>query len=215
MTTSTFGNKSGRLALSLGIAFSLCAAGGIAVMPQTAQAAVIGSSTIQEAAAASTGTTMTTMAAGKYVNAKAAYTQLNKFRTTKKVWYWNADNKTKTKLNTKASNTLKKLKRSKTLEAAAKKRAKDISKLFDHVRPNGSSCFTVYPEGFFTMGENIAAGPTSGKAVTEMWKETKQKYANQGHRRNMLDANFTHVGIACYKVKGVCYWVQAFGGVGE
>ena len=152
-----------------------------------------------------------TMAASSgYVSATKAYTELNKFRTTKKVWQWNPGNKSKTYFNTKASNKLKALKKDAALEKTAKIRAKEIATKFSHTRPNGKSCFTAYPS-YSWKGENIAYGYNSAKAVTEAWKETKEKYNGQGHRRNMLNKNFNAVGIACYNKNGTLYWVQCFG----
>lgn len=147
---------------------------------------------------------------GKYVSASKAYTCTNKFRTSKKVWQWNKNNKKKTYFNTKKSNTLKPLKKSAKLEKIAKTRAKEISKKFSHTRPNGQSCFSLYPKNTY-LGENIAYNHGGdGKYVVEQWKESNQKYDNQGHRRAMLNSNFNSIGIACYEVNGVRYWVQCF-----
>lgn len=151
-----------------------------------------------------------TKGGGKYVSASAAYTHTNNFRTSKKVWQWNKDNKTKTYFNTKKSNTLKPLKKSAKLEKIAKTRAKEISKKFSHTRPNGQSCFSLYPKNTY-LGENIAYNHGGdGKYVVEQWKESNQKYGGQGHRRAMLNSNFNSIGIACYEVNGVRYWVQCF-----
>jgi len=159
----------------------------------------------------STTTSSSKSSSGTYLDVSSAYTELNKFRTTKSVWQWNSNNKSKTYFNTKSSNTLKSLKRNAKLEATAKVRAKEIATKFSHTRPNGKSCFTAYPSGMNYRGENIAYGYTTSKSVTEAWKETNCNYNGQGHRRNMLNKNFNAVGIACYKVNGACYWVQCFG----
>lgn len=84
------------------------------------------------------------------------------------------------------------------MEQTAKIRAKEIAQNFDHTRPNGQSCFTAYPSNLTAMGENIAEGQTSAKAVTDSWKETNNPYSGQDHRRNMLSSQFNAVGIACY-----------------
>ena len=147
-----------------------------------------------------------------YRSAKAAYKELNKFRTTKKVWQWKSNNKSKKYFNTNSKNKLKKLKRRADLEKTAKKRAKEIVKCFDHTRPNGKSCYSIYPKRYKVMGENIACGDRlTAQKVTETWKEDNYKYSGQGHRRNMLYKNFSYVGIACYEVDGYRYWVQCFG----
>ena len=162
-----------------------------------------------------------TAESGSYKDASNAYTQLNKFRTTKKVWQWNKDNKSKTYFNTKKSNTLKSLKRDSALEKTAKLRAKEAAQMYYkgksgmdlHTRPNGKSCFTAFPSGLIYRGENLAYGSKSmldAKYVTVLWQENNYKYSGQGHRRNMLDKNFTHVGIACYEVNGMRFWAQCF-----
>lgn len=151
-------------------------------------------------------------ASSKHVKCKKMYKKINKFRTKKKQWQWKKGSKKKQYFNTKKSNKLKKLKRDKALEKTAKKRAKEISKYFDHTRPNGKSCFTAYPKKFKTMGENIACGQETVDQVMEDWAEEDCKYGGQGHRRNMLYKKFKKVGVACYEVNGYKYWVQCFGG---
>ena len=64
------------------------------------------------------------------------------------------------------------------------------------------------------MGENLAMGTNTkmdAKYSLELLKETDKPYSGQGHRRNMLNENFTCVGIACFEVDGIKYWVQEFG----
>ena len=157
------------------------------------------------------GMTPASAAATGYADVSSAYTALNDFRTTRGVWYWNSNNKTKTVFNTNSNNKLGKLKRSKKLEDVARKRAQEISIRFSHTRPNGTSCFTAYPD-MKAKGENIASGQKSVNAVMKSWKEEDQKYEGQAHRRNMLSKKFNAVGIACYQAaNGKKYWVQAFG----
>ena len=156
--------------------------------------------------------TVTVKDSVSYIDVPDAYTELNKFRTKKKVWQWNKDNKTKKYFNTNSKNTLKKLKKDTDLEKTAKIRAKEIAKKFSHTRPNGESCFTVYPSKYTYRGENIAAGQDTAIEVTKDWMETDCDYSGQGHRRAMLNNKYTHVGIACFEINGCRYWVQAFGG---
>lgn len=146
-----------------------------------------------------------------FVNVDNAYTELNKFRTSANVWQWNKDNTTKTVFNSDSTNQLSALLREGKLEETAKDRAKELIQLFDHTRPDGTDCFTAYPSGLRAAGENIAYGYSSAESVTEAWKETEEKYAGQGHRRNMLASMFQQVGIAGYSYRGRIYWVQAFG----
>lgn len=155
--------------------------------------------------------TVPTFAASQngYLDTTDAYTELNNFRASNQAWYWNSDNKTKTN----AVGKLQSLKRDPQLEQTAKVRAKEIAQKFSHTRPNGQSCFTTYPSDLTAKGENITAGQTSAKEVTEDWMETNNRYSGQGHRRNMLDSKYNAVGIACYVSGGTYYWVQSFGKV--
>lgn len=107
----------------------------------------------------------------------------------------------------RSQNGLASLTLSSELCAAAEIRAKEIVKTFSHTRPNGTSCFTVLKDNGITYraaGENIAYGQRSASAVMNSWMNSK------GHRANILSRNFGKIGIACYTVNGVKYWVQLF-----
>lgn len=148
---------------------------------------------------------------GEYVDVSQAYSLLNSFRSETGVWYWNSDDTTKTVFNTNGNTQLKALQRDADLEKVAKQRAKEIAESFSHTRPDGSNCFVIYPSKLTAMGENIAYGQKTCVEVTNDWKETNNPYADQGHRRNMLDSDFNCVGIAGFKKNGVIFWVQCFG----
>ena len=127
---------------------------------------------------------------------------INEFRTGNETWYWNESDTEKVQVS-----GLQPLKYSYELEKIAMQRAAEISLSFSHTRPNGQSTFSL---GNF-YGENIAAGYGSASAVMEGWKETNYGYSGQGHRRNMLNSSFTHVGIGHVYANGFHYWVQDFG----
>jgi uncharacterized protein YkwD len=147
---------------------------------------------------------------GRYAqtDARKMLKDINAFRTGSEAWYWNEDNKTKTKCK-----NLKALKYDYTLEKIAMQRAAEITVKWDHTRPDGTDCFTAYAGTDYTyMGENLAKGTVLSRSdAMEGLKETKEDYAGQGHRRNMLDKGFTAVGIAHFKYNGWDYWVQEFG----
>ena len=149
---------------------------------------------------------------GEFVDASEGYERLNAFRTENSVWQWNNDNTTRTVFNTNDTNQLKPLVRDTALEETAKIRAKELATKYSHTRPDGSSCWTAFPDGYWAKGENIAWGQRTWNQVTEAWKETEDLYDGQGHRRNMLNPNFNSVGVAGYKLNGVIYWAQDFGG---
>lgn len=95
------------------------------------------------------------------------------------------------------------------LSKMSEKRAKEISVNFDHVRPDGSSWTTAlddYDISYSYAGENIAAGYDSPEAVVEGWM------ASEGHRANILNPNFTEMGIGYYTDSSMYkyYWAQNF-----
>ena len=124
---------------------------------------------------------------------------LNEFRTGG-TWYWNQDNTTKTNI---APNELQPLQWDYELEKLAIKRAEEIAIFYSHARPAGN-------ERELLTGENIAAGQENFNSVFIAWREDNEPYSWQGHRRNMLNNRYTHVGIACVERDGRKYWVQNF-----
>ena len=132
---------------------------------------------------------------------------INSFRTGSDAWYWNESNTEKI-----YKKNLSKLQYDYNLEAIAMQRAAEIAVSFSHTRPDGSSCFTAFSgSGNTSYGENIAYGYSSASSVFVAWREDDDKYSGQGHRRNMLDENFTQIGIGHAYVNGYHYWVQEFG----
>ena len=135
--------------------------------------------------------------------------KINAFRTGSEAWYYAEGSDQKISVP-----GLGKLSYDYKLEKIAMKRAAELYVSFSHTRPNGSDCFSLYPDGYTSMGENIAMGTSSIMSMEQtldLWKETDEPYEGQGHRRNMLSPNFTSVGIACFEVNGERYWVQEFG----
>jgi uncharacterized protein YkwD len=58
-----------------------------------------------------------------------------------------------------------------------------------------------------TIGENIAAGQPSARAVVMSW------LGSRGHRANMLDRAFVRIGVGCVvDPDGQRWWVQLFTG---
>ena len=121
-------------------------------------------------------------------------------------WYWNSSDTEKVYLS-----DLVPLEYDYALERAAMQRAAELAVYYDHYRPDGTICYTAYPDGFMAMGENIAIGQTSVTEVFTAWAEANEPYSGQGHRRNMLESNFTAVGIGCFSYNGILCWVQEFG----
>lgn len=90
---------------------------------------------------------------------------------------------------------------------AAMQRAAETAIFYSHTRPDGSSCFTIFPSKFDHgyKGENIAVGQSSAAEVMNAWK------GSPGHNQNMLSTDFDTVGIGAFvDSNGLCYWVQTF-----
>ena len=133
---------------------------------------------------------------------------INELRTGNDAWYWNADNTTKTYCNDLAELTY-----DYELEKLAMQRAAEIVVSFSHTRPNGENCFSIYEENGLkkgSAGENIAYGYDTAEAMNERFWEADKLYEGQGHRRNMLSAKFTTVGIGHAYYNGRHYWVEEF-----
>ncbi|MDX2272677.1 MAG: CAP domain-containing protein [Cyanobacteriota bacterium] len=104
-----------------------------------------------------------------------------------------------------------------SLTQAAQSHAQDMAlkDYFSHTGKDGSSPATRaqragYPSGY--VGENIAAGYTTPQAVVQGWMNSS------GHRANILNPNYKHIGVGYYylandtgSVNYTHYWVQVFG----
>ena len=100
------------------------------------------------------------------------------------------------------------------LDSAAQKRATELLTAYSHTRPDGRSCFTAlddYGVNYWTCGENIAYGYNANatpQAVVNGWMNSP------GHRANILNANFTEIGIGYAQSNAghEHYWAQVFVG---
>jgi uncharacterized protein YkwD len=96
-----------------------------------------------------------------------------------------------------------------SLTVAAQGHAQDMAntRRLSHTGSNGSTMrsridATRYP--WSTIGENVAMGQTTPAAVMEAWMNSP------GHRRNILNPNFTELGLGYAQGGGRPYWVQVF-----
>jgi len=110
--------------------------------------------------------------------------------------------------------TLPRLTTNPTLEYAARLKAQDMAtySYFAHNSPSGVTpwhWFGVAGYEFFYAGENLAINFRDSRQVHEAW------LASPGHRENILNGNFTEVGIATahgiYQGQPTTFVVQMFG----
>lgn len=102
------------------------------------------------------------------------------------------------------------LKRASDLDALARAHSQDmISRhFFDHNNPDGKSPFDRMRAAGITYraaAENIAYGQSSAASVMNAWMNSS------GHRKNILNATYTEIGIGAIKNSGgTIYWTQEF-----
>ena len=94
------------------------------------------------------------------------------------------------------------LKYSKDLAKAADIRARELTTMFSHTRPDGTTCFTVSE---YVFGENIASGQTNPTSVVNSWMNS------QGHKDNIFNETYKSAAIGCYNDGETYYWVLLFG----
>ncbi|WP_346704179.1 CAP domain-containing protein [uncultured Agathobaculum sp.] len=93
------------------------------------------------------------------------------------------------------------------VQQAAQVRAKETVQSFSHTRPNGSSFSTALTEAgvsYTRSGENIAYGQSTPQQVVQAWMNSS------GHRANILNENFTTIGVGYTVSGGTAYWAQLF-----
>ena len=142
-------------------------------------------------------------------DARSMLDMINTFRTGDEAFYWNETN---TGYVTSKGEPLA---YSYALEEIAMQRAAEVALSFSHTRPDGTSCFTATSYDILSSvqswGENIAAGSSTAEGAFKQWREDNDKYSGQGHRRNMLNPEYSVVGIGHVTLNGTHYWVQEFG----
>ncbi|WP_068499664.1 CAP domain-containing protein [Paenibacillus kribbensis] len=107
--------------------------------------------------------------------------------------------------NERSKNGLKPLTSDAKLTEVALAKAKDMSNnnYFSHTSPTYGSPFDMMKKfgvSYTYAGENIAMGQQTPQEVMKAWMNS------QGHRENILKAEYTQIGVAYYNG----YWVQEF-----
>ena len=142
-------------------------------------------------------------------DARNVYGMINSMRrNSSDAWYWDANNYTKTYCN-----NLQPLTYDYALEQVAMKRAAEIALSYSHTRPNGTNYYTAYSENGVYAGvyaENIGVNYSSASALHNAMREDNANYSGQEQRRNMLNSQFTAVGIGHVYYNGYHYWVEEF-----
>ena len=93
------------------------------------------------------------------------------------------------------------------LSRVAKYKSQDMRdrNYFSHTSPTYGSPFTMMKNfgiSYKSAGENIAKGQRNAAEVMKAWMNS------EGHRKNIMSKNFTHIGVG-YVANGN-YWTQMF-----
>lgn len=109
----------------------------------------------------------------------------------------------------RSKNNLSPLKLNASLSNIAQLKSEDMKNknYFDHTSPTYGSPFDMMKQfniSYKYAGENIAKGQKTAEAVVNAWMNS------EGHRKNILNANFTDMGIGYIKSNGTTYWTQMF-----
>lgn len=89
-----------------------------------------------------------------------------------------------------------------TLFSTSLLRTAEISVNWSHTRPNGLRWTSVSE---LINAENLAYGYDTALDVFDAWM------LSDGHKDNILGADFTRIGVTALRVNGTVYWVQHFG----
>lgn len=91
------------------------------------------------------------------------------------------------------------------LTEIAMHRAAEQALLYNHVRPNGTKWHTLLSGKYLSgAGENIAFGQYSADSVTTAWLNS------EGHRENIMNSDYTSIGVGSFMHNGTRFWVQIF-----
>ncbi|MEN8149553.1 MAG: CAP domain-containing protein [Planctomycetota bacterium] len=83
----------------------------------------------------------------------------------------------------------------------------DVRDFFDHTNPDGElpwDRLTAAGIAWSQVGENIAYGYPTPAAVMDGWMNSP------GHRANILNGNYTHLGIGVHDNGLTIWWTQVF-----
>lgn len=114
----------------------------------------------------------------------------------------------------RADESLKPLRRSATLDTAARMKAQHMAKneYFSHYAPDGTSPWYWFDQSgykYVHAGENLAIHFTDSSEVVDAWMDSPT------HRANIVNGNFTEIGVGTakgtYQGYDTVYVVQLFG----
>jgi len=109
----------------------------------------------------------------------------------------------------RAKENLAPLKLNTALTKVAQLKSEDMKNknYFNHTSPTYGSPFAMMQQfgiNYKYAGENIAKGQKTAEAVVTAWMNS------EGHRKNIMNKNFTEMGLGYVKSGSTTYWTQMF-----
>jgi uncharacterized protein YkwD len=96
------------------------------------------------------------------------------------------------------------------LMKAAAQRAAELTKKYAHQRPNGREYHTVM--GDFGLNPAASAENIAHRGDDSVLDVNKQFVYSPGHKKNMLNAAYSRVGVGVSRDGKKYYWVELFAG---
>lgn len=100
------------------------------------------------------------------------------------------------------------LKKNGTVTTIARNHSKKMAESGNLYHSDFGSALKANGVGYRAAGENVASGtsPFSPESVVQAWMNSS------GHRANILNGDFTHIGVGYVEHRGYVYWTQIFYG---
>jgi uncharacterized protein YkwD len=102
------------------------------------------------------------------------------------------------------------LRMDKNLMKAAARRASELTKKYSHQRPDGREWHTVMEE--FGLDPVASAENIAYRRDDSALEMNKQFMNSPGHKKNMLNAEYTRAGVGVLRDGNKYYWVELFAG---
>jgi uncharacterized protein YkwD len=96
------------------------------------------------------------------------------------------------------------------LMKAAERRASELTKQYSHIRPDGREYHTVMGE--FGLNPNGSAQNVALRGDDNVLEVNKQFSKSPGHKKNMLNADYSRVGVGVHRDGRKYFWVELFAG---
>lgn len=147
-------------------------------------------------------TLLVTLLSGSVITVRAEDNPLVTFNVSGTYSYENAEKVLEIVNAERAKENIAPLTMDESLLDSAMLRSAESLFYYSHTRPDGTICFTVNSKA---RAENIALNQKTPEKAMVSWM------ASEGHRNNIMNPEYTTIGIGCFLQENRYMWVQLFG----